>query len=79
MTDPKKIAALVVGGLPPPGKMKSKPPMGDDEGGGSDAAGVSAVKEFFEAGKSGDYAGAWSALQDAYKLADKDEPTDNAG
>jgi hypothetical protein len=67
--DAKKIGALVVDGLPPPDKLDSM--GGDDEGGDGEDPGKAAVRDFFEAGKRGDYEAAYSALSDAVALCDK--------
>jgi len=69
--DAKKVGALVVDALPPPDKldsMKDDGPM--DEG---EDPGITAVRDFFEKGKQGDYAAAYSALSDAVALCDKDD------
>ena len=46
------------------------PPPDDDEGGDDYGGAEDAVKMFFEAGKSGDYKGAASALRDAITLCE---------
>jgi hypothetical protein len=66
--DAKKIGALVVDDLPPPDKLGS---MKDDESDDGEDPGMAATRDFFEMGKKGDYAGAYSALSDAVALCDK--------
>jgi len=68
--DAKKVGALVVDALPPPDKLSSMDDGGDE--GGADP-GVAAMRDFFASGKRGDFAAAWSALQDAVAMADKDD------
>ena len=69
--DAKKVGALVVDALPPPDKLGSMKDGPDEEGG--EDPGIAAVRDFFSAGKSGDYAAAYSALSDAVALCDKDD------
>jgi hypothetical protein len=77
--DAKKIGAMVVEGLPGPDELAS---MKDGEAGEGDAGdedaqtGVSAISDFFAAGKSGDWKGAWNALSDAIDIARKDDQND---
>lgn len=63
MSDPKKLAASVVGSLPPPG-AKKKPAEGEemeeDAGGG-----VSAMDSFKAAFEDGDTKGMFEALKTA--------------
>jgi len=63
--DPKKLAAMVVEGLPPPGEKKA--PMEDEEEGGG--GGVSAMEDFMAASKSGDAEGMFKALKTAMEYA----------
>ncbi len=76
--DAKKVGALVVDALPPPDKLRS---MGDgaDDGGDVEDPGLAAVRDFFESGKKGDYAAAYSALSDAVALCDKDDTQGPSG
>ena len=70
--DAKKVGALVVDALPGPDELDSMKGDGPEEEKGEDP-GLAAVRDFFTAGKSGDYAAAYAALSDAVALCDKDD------
>ncbi len=69
--DAKKVGALVVDAMPPPDRLSSMKDEGEEDGG--EDPGNAAVRDFFEAGKRGDYAAAYAALSDAVALCDKDD------
>ena len=78
MIDHKKLAAAVVDVLPPPEKLGKQSPDDSEGGDGSDMGAEEAVKAFFAAGKLGDFAKAYKALEQAVALC-KDDGGDDSG
>lgn len=69
--DSKKLAAIVVGGLPPPDRLKKGAPMDNTDGdedteSSDDKAGEMAMDDFRQAFKDGDSAAMFEALKTAY-------------
>lgn len=65
MSDPRKLGAAAMDGLPPPDRLKKRAPSEDvdeDEGMGG---GESAMADFLSASQEGDAAGMLAALKTA--------------
>lgn len=78
MTDPKKMAAMALEVLPPPDRLKKRPPMGDEGAGPADdedtedsatKAGELACSDFKSAMDSGDESAMFDALKRAVDAA----------
>lgn len=77
MKKPDAIALLM---KTPPNKLKRRPmeedeaePMEDDEEGYDSAGAVAAAREFFEAGKSGDFEAAYEAFKNLKAICESEE------
>lgn len=78
--DPKKLAGIIVAGMPAPDRLKRARSSGGGDGDaedqgdggndeeGEDAAGVSAMGDLIDALRNKDAEGAWSAFCDAVEI-----------